>query len=90
MWQAGWQAGRSGPGLGRATLLACQFLTSGGDECSGTQDAVGAVAPASPSAGLLCTSLPTTTSLGWGGQHWTVRHTPQGAFDKGSTEPHIR
>lgn len=78
-----------GLGLGKPHFFPCQFLTSG-DECSGTQGGVGAEAPASLSLGLPCTALPTATSLGWGGQRWTRTHMPQGAFDKGSMEPHIR
>lgn len=79
-----------GPGSGGPHFFACQVLTGGGDECSGARSGVGVVAPASLSPGLLCTSLPTTTSRGWGGQHWTVRHRPQGAFDTVSLDPHIR
>lgn len=51
----------------------------------------GGMPPAFRSPGGLCTSLPTATSqTGLGGQQWTVRHTPQGALDEGSTESHIR
>lgn len=73
-------------------FFACQFLTSTGNECSGNVgvEARG-VAPAFWHPEGLCTLLPATTSQpGPGGQHWTLRYTPQGDSDLGSTGSYIR
>lgn len=60
------QAGRQvAPGSGGPHFFACQFLTSG-DERSGAQGGVRAVAPTSLSPGRLCTSPPTATAQGPG------------------------
>lgn len=83
-------AGCCGPGLRWAMLLRKQVPHQWRKRMFWKPGGRGGGTSLLASRGL-CTSLPTTTSQpGLGGQHWTIRHTPQGASDQGSMGSHIR
>lgn len=66
-------------------FFAYQFLARGGNERSGNPGVGWWHQPPAIQGAYACHS-PNTSRPGLGGQHWTVRHTPQGDSDKGSMD----